>query len=435
MVVFRVSENINIKTTDGTLVKYFKLKNPSNLLNETVYISSYEDFEDLKRVFTNVGDNYKASVIKEMKIRHLSSFPKELGVLNLNEYMIIKNLDLRYEKFKHIEKKENSFDSLYLNEKKENLDNQLEGILKEDISLVIIGNPGLTISEMICSCTALRILYEKLSKKFKSVKIDIYLNASENKYYSRDKMIFANQSFINKVSALSIDVKEFCSYDFFIDASSVTKRSYYKNLSHIDAWLYKFGIDYSKISQNDKYNTINLDSYKVKKELVEKMQNIKLKGKTLLFHPYSADITKSIPKEIAISLLNDLLIKMPDYTVVSAIRIDNKFDDDRYVDLSTYSRNFLDFSYIISNMSKIFTVNTATYHLADAFFIPTLVIFTDSKLNENFTKYPLSKVIYVKDKSKNFSKFIFRNESLIMHKFKGWSKLKSSKIIKLLETF
>ncbi len=40
MVLFKVSENINIKTTDGTLVKYVKLQNPSNIFNETVYIST-----------------------------------------------------------------------------------------------------------------------------------------------------------------------------------------------------------------------------------------------------------------------------------------------------------------------------------------------------------------------------------------------------------
>lgn len=435
MVIFRTSENINIKTTDGTLVKYSKLKNPSNLFNETIYITTYEDFEAIKRVFSSVGVKYKARVVDEMKIRYLSEFPKELGVLNLNEYSITQNLDLKYKKLKYIEEFDDEFNSLYLSEERADLKKQLIGISKEEISLIILGNPGDSISQMICACTALRILYEKLTNTFKSVKIDIYLNASENKYYSRDKMIFANQTFINKVSPLSIDIKEFSSYDFFIDLSSVSKRSYYKKLNTTDAWLYKFGIDYTKISEYEKYNTINIDSYKPKGDLVSKIENIKLRGKVLLFHPYSANVTKSIPKEIAISLLKDLILKMPEYTIVSVLKLENKFDDDRYIDLSPYSKNFLDFSYIVSNMSKIVTVNTSTYHIADAFFIPTVVIFTESNLNENSKSYPLSKAVYVKDKSKNFSQFIFPSESLILYKFKGWSNLKSSKIIKLLETF
>lgn len=435
MVIFRTIENINIKTTDGTLVKYSKLKNPSNLFNETVYITTYEDYQDIKKVFSNVAPKYKTRVIDEIKIRYLSQFPKELGISNVNEYSLTQKLDFDYKKFSFIEKNKNEFKSLYLNEEKIDLDKQLEGSLKQDISLIILGNLGFTISEMICSCSALRILHKKLKKRFKSVKIDIYLSASENKYYSRDKLIYSNQNFINKVSALSIDVKEFCSYDYFVDASSVSKRSYYKELTHIDAWLHKFGVDYSEIPSLEKYNVINITAYKPKNSLLKKIENLKMKGKTLLFHPYSANIKKSIPKEIAINLLKDLLIKLPDYTIVSVLKLEGKIDDDNYVDLSSYSQNYLDYSYIISNMSKVITVNTATYHIADAFFIPTILILTDSCENDNTQIYPSSKIIYVKDKSKNFSKFIFESESLVLHKFQGWSRLKSSKIIKLLETF
>ena len=86
-------------------------------------------------------------------------------------------------------------------------------------------------------------------------------------------------------------------------------------------------------------------------------------------------------------------------------------------------------------MTKVITVNTATYHVADAFFIPTLVIISDANINQNLQEYPFSKAIYVKDESKSLSKFTFSNDSLLIYKFKAWTKLKSSKIIKLLETF
>lgn len=432
MVIFRSTENINIKTTDGTLIKYDKLKNPSNLFNENIYITTLEDFEDLKNVFNTVGKKYKAKTIEESKIRYLSQFPKELGISNINEFAITQNLDFKYKKFNLIGISED-IKSLYLNESKVDINSQIKGILKEDITLIILGTPGLTISEMICACSALRILYEKLKKSFRTIKIDIYLNASENKYFSRDKLIFSNQNFINKVSALSIDVKKFCEYDFFIDTSSVSKRSYYENLSHIDGWLYKFGIDYKSIPPEKKYNQISLENYKPKSDLKQKLEKLKSKGQILLFHPYSANIFKSIPKEIAISLLKELMIKLSDYTIVSALKLDTKIDKDRFVDLSTYSSSFLDFAYIVSNVSKVLTVNTSTYHIAEAFFIPTVVIFTDSDKKEKAHIYDSTKAIYVKDKSKNFSQFIFENDSLILDKFEGWNKLSSSKIIKLLE--
>lgn len=434
MVVFRVTENINIKTTDGTLVKYSKLKGPSNLFNETIYISSLEDFEDLKKVFNNVGSKYKARVIDETKIRYLSQFPKELGISNLNEYHTTQNLDYKY-KTDDFKSNSQEIKSLYLNENFVDIQKQLEGTLKQDISILVLGKPGLTISEMICFCTALRILHEKLSKQFKSVKIDIYLNASDNTFYSRDKMIFTNQSFINKVSALSLNVKEFCAYDFFYDLSSVTKRSYYNYLPHIDAWLHKLGINPEKVQEHEKYNTINISSFKANKELKEKIEKIKLKGKVLLYHPYSANINKSIPREIAVRLLKELIQKLPDYTIVSVIKLDGKFEDDRYVDLSAHSKSFLDYSYIISNMEKIITVNTATYHIADAFFIPTVLILSSNDDTQVIQNYESSKTVYVKDKSKNFSNFIFENDALVLYKFDGWNSLKSKQIINLLESF
>ncbi len=430
MIVFRVTESINIKTTDGTLVKYDKLKDQTNLFNENIYVSTYEDYEDFRKVLYTIGLNYKAKPVYEKKIRELSQFPKELGISNLNEYRIIQKLDFQYKSL-HFKLNEDEFKSLYLDETFVDIEEQLKGTLKQDISVVILGSPGHSISQMICASTALRILYEKLNKKFKSVKLDIYLNASENKYYSRDKMIFTNQPFVNKVSALSLNIKEFCSYDFFIDLSSVTKRSYYKSLAPIDAWLYKFGIDYKKIKRSEKYNSIDISSYKPNKELEQKINKIKAKGKVLLYHPYSANINKSMPKEIAIKLLKELIIKLSDYTIVSVLKLDSKLDDDRYVDLSAYSKSFLDYAYIVSNMTKIVATNTSVYHLSDVFFIPTILISTNYSIQD----YPNLKIVYVKDKSKNFSNFIFKNEALILHKFEGWNKLRASQIIKLLESF
>ena len=55
MIFFRVTNNINIKTTDGTLVKYFRFKAPASLPNETVYLTTYDDFEDLKTIFAKIG--------------------------------------------------------------------------------------------------------------------------------------------------------------------------------------------------------------------------------------------------------------------------------------------------------------------------------------------------------------------------------------------
>jgi len=435
MIFFRVSQNINIKTTDGTLVKYFKLKEPSNLNNETVYITTYDDFEDIKEVFKKVDEKrYKTRLLKEDRVRAVDGFPIELGISNKNEYLI-------YEDHK------NSTKNTFTNDKdgvksflqstiKVDISEQLEKVKKNSISLAIIGSLGNSIGEMLASTTALRILNNKLKEVYEEVKIDLYIQASNNTFYSRDKSIYENQDFINKIKPLSINSKELCEYDFFIDNSLVSlKSSFYTELNYVDAWLYKFGIDYKNIPDELKYNYLDVNKTKPSESLITQIKDIKKRGKVLLFHPYSANIEKSIPQAYAVKILKKLIKKLDDYIVVSTLQIDPKFKDDRFIDISKESKSFNDFLYIVSNMDAIVSANTSTYHISDAFMIPSVVIFTQEN-SQLYTKYyEYVKTIEIIDESKSYSQFIFDDDSLVFDKFSSWESFKTSRIIKLLESF
>jgi hypothetical protein len=420
MIFFRVTQNINIKTTDGTLVNYFKFKDPSNMDNETIYITTYDDFNDLKKVFANVDkDKYFAKVLNETRIRALESFPIELGIINVDEYNYRENY------------KDNSFQDI----KKVDIFKQLKNIQKDEISIAIIGGVGRSISETISSCTALRILHKKLKEIYKNIKFDIYLNASNNSFYTREKQIYQTQEYINNILPLSLTSKKLCEYDYFIDNSLTINFLELESLNYVDAWLFKFGIDYKKISENQKYNQINISNYKVQDSLKVKIEEAKSKGKLLLFHPYSANINKSIPQAIAIDLLKELLLKAEDYMIVSTLLIDVKIKDDRFIDLSKESKNVNDFIYIISTMDKILTADTSTYHISDAFMVPTVVLFTSNNYLEKIKYFKYIKPIFIEDKSKNLSKFVYENDNLTINKFESWNKLKVNRIIKLLDSF
>ena len=215
MIFFRVSQNINIKTTDGTLVTYNKFKMPSNLENDTVYITTENDFNDLKKVFRNVDkDKYRTRLLKEDKVSTLESFPIELGISNIDEYL--KSLEFKDSTKKSLIKNEEEIVSLFNISEKTDIYKQLTSKHNEDISIVIIGGLGRNISEMISSSTALRILFDKLNELYANVKMDLYIDASNNSFYSRDKQIYLKQKFINKVLPLSLTSKKLCTYDYFI---------------------------------------------------------------------------------------------------------------------------------------------------------------------------------------------------------------------------
>ena len=420
MIFFRVTQNINIKTTDGTMVNYFKFKEPSNLENETLYVSTNDDFKDLREIFSKVDkDKYFAKVFNDEKIRTLENFPIELGITNVDEY----------------NNKENSTKVTCQDIKKVDVYKQLKNIQKDEVTVAIIGGLGFSISQVVSSCTALRILHKKLKQIYKNIKFDIYLNASNNSYYTREKQIYQTQEYINNILPLSITVKKLCEYDYFIDNSLSINFLGLDFLNYVDAWLFKFGIDYERIADNEKYNQLNLSNYKVQDSLKNKLIDLKSKGKLLLFHPYSANINKSIPQTIAVDILKELLLKADDYMIISTLLIDSKIKDDRFVDLTKESKNLNDFMYIISSMDKIITADTSTYHISDAFMIPTITIFTDNNYLKKIKYYKYIKPILIKDKSKNLSKFVYENDSLTINKFESWNKLKVNRIIKLLDTF
>lgn len=420
MILFRVTQNINIKTTDGTMVNYFKFKVPSNLENETVYITTYDDFQDLKEIFAKVNkDIYFAKVLNEKNVRAVSSFPIELGIPNIYEY----------------DKREKSKELEFLNIEKVDILKQLKNIDKDEISFAIIGGVGSSISDIISSCTALRILHKKLNEIYKNIKFDIFINASNNSFYTREKQIYQTQDYINNIFPLSLTSKKLCEYDYFFDNSLDIGIYLDKQLNNVDKCLLKFGIDYEKIDDNEKYNQLDISNYQVSSTLLKKIAESRVKGKLLLFHPYSANIHKSIPQSVAIDLLRELLYKADDYMIISTLQIDLKIKEDNFVDLSKESKNLNDFIYIISQMDKIITTDTSTYHISDVFMIPTIVIFANNDFKRKTKYYKYVKSIFIKDESKNLSNFIFENDNLTFYKFESWKKLKIKQIIKLLDNF
>ena len=142
MIFFRATNSINIKITDGTILKYNRFKAPIGIENETIYLTTYDDFNDLKDIFAKVDKNkYNAKIINEQSVVKNPSFPTQLGVIIENES--IERLELK--------------DLRFLELKEQNFLNQLKSFHKTSIKVAIIGTLGSSISQMISGMAALRI--------------------------------------------------------------------------------------------------------------------------------------------------------------------------------------------------------------------------------------------------------------------------------------
>ena len=428
MIFFKVSQNINIKIADNSLVVLNK-ENRANDEDEYIYATTFNDFEAVKKIFEKVGTNYKTYIIDENKVLSKKAFPIELGISNKNEFLVQKQ-KLRRTTFLD-EIPELSTKELFRYEKFRDIFDILKSH-KKDISIAILGGIGRGIGEILCGLTAIRILIKTFQKRYKNIKIDLFLESAENPYYKRDKELIEKEPFVNNVLPLCQNVKKLYEYDYYIDNSSINESTFYKELNFIDAYLYKFGIDYTKIPLNLKFNQFDLSFYEPSTELKQELEKLKSKSELIMFHPYSPDIQRSLPKDIAATLLKELLTYC-DETIVSTLKIE-KVENDKYVDLSKHSKTLFDFMYIISRCDYIITVDTATYHISDLFLIPTVSIFPDDELVEKRVKYyKMTKPYVLKERKKNLSLLRFENDTLTVSKYTKYKDIKAKKILKLLK--
>jgi ADP-heptose:LPS heptosyltransferase len=116
------------------------------------------------------------------------------------------------------------------------------------------------------------------------------------------------------------------------------------------------------------------------------LKGVRDKGRPiLLFHHTSTSPIRQIPKPIAQQFVREI-IENSDYFVVSADKLDYRHD--RFMCLANYSQNLDRFAGIISLVDAIITVDTSTYHLADAFDKPTIVLFTSIEPDHRIRYYP-----------------------------------------------
>ena len=116
------------------------------------------------------------------------------------------------------------------------------------------------------------------------------------------------------------------------------------------------------------------------------------------------------------------------------------YQNSRFLDVSQMSLCLDDFAGIISQVDGIITVDTCTYHLADAFNIPTVVLFSTIDPDLRSKYYPKVKAIMYESKDgKLFGKHkASREESQfakeIEYLSKLWDKINVDELLKELHS-
>jgi ADP-heptose:LPS heptosyltransferase len=187
-------------------------------------------------------------------------------------------------------------------------------------------------------------------------------------------------------------------HDMFIDFGSLLLRENFGNQPMIDFFFEALSIDSESVPLERKRIKYKLpENSELNKKLDQVFNVIKSQGKPiLLFHHKSTSPIRQMSDERARQCVRNILDNS-DYFVISACGLE--LSDKRFMDLQSYSKGIDGFASIISRVNSIITVDTSTYHMADAFNIPTVVLFTSIEPEYRIKYYPYVRGIMLEEKS------------------------------------
>jgi len=179
--------------------------------------------------------------------------------------------------------------------------------------------------------------------------------------------------------------------DAFIDLGTLILRENFGNQPMIDFFLEALSVDPKKVAPERKRmqfrpSDVAMEHFK------PIFHNLRLKGRPILLFHHTATTTVRQMTEPRARIFVNSIIENSDYFVVSADHLD--FSHKRFRNLNPYSKRGINhFAAIIANVDAIISVDTLTYHLADALDIPTVVMFTTIEPEHRIKYYPFTEAI------------------------------------------
>lgn len=316
------------------------------------YVTSAYDFMDLQRRASRAGIQ-PFKVLNEEAILSSPGAPVELGVSNA--------------------KGSTQFLGRSRNEAVPIPLRPLESCLsalksRESPRLAIINGFGTGIGDYVVGLTAWRITRERLLRAgCKDVSAEIWARTHA---FPKARVVCAGEPSLVALRPLPIELDLFLKLDGFWDLSGMLDRPAFKEMPMIDFLLFSLGVDPASVDLKSKRNQVRIPPL-VQMEVDAALR--RLSRPFVLLHSASSTPLRDMP-EVVIRRLVRELGQRSQFAVASMHRL--PVPEERYVDLSHLFRSHKHFCAVIRRAAGLLTVDTCTYHIADAFGIPTLVVFT-----------------------------------------------------------
>ncbi len=276
-----------------------------------------------------------------------------------------------------------------------NLKEKIEPLLGKDKIRILIANAmSNALGDHLIGMTALNIFYNRITKIVDPNKLEINLfQLDPKRMLSITKQ---RKKTYNKVFSLPNNVETLLSHDALLDLGALLLYDNFDEQPLIDFFLEALSIDKNSVSPSEKRIKYKLN--KLSKKRIDKVFKKVIKNNnkpTVLFHSKSTTPIRSISNQTASKMIAEIA-KKTNWNIVSALKLN--FNHPNFFDISEYSKNIDDFASIVAKVDKIITVDTFTYHLADAFNTPSVVLFSSIEPEKRIKYYPYVKGIMLEKK-------------------------------------
>jgi hypothetical protein len=256
---------------------------------------------------------------------------------------------------------------------------------RESPRLAIINGFGTGIGDYVVGLTAWRITRERLLRAgCKDVSTEIWARTHA---LPRARVVCAGEPTLAALRPLPSQLDLFLELDGFWDLSSMLDRPAFMEMPMIDFLLFSLGVDPDSVEPESKRNQVLIPSA-VQIEVDAALR--RLSRPFVLLHSASSTPLRDMPEAVVRRLVRELG-QRNQFAVASLHRL--PVPEDRYVDLSPLFRSHKHFCAVIRRAAGLLTVDTCTYHIADAFGIPTLVVFTTVPPERWIPYYPTVEAI------------------------------------------
>lgn len=375
MIFFLVTCDFHTDTATGEQ-QFLAAAHPNYPLRnspERVYCTTVLDLRRLEDRIAAGSHAKLTHVIPEDLVRSVPGFPVELGVSNHDE--LARALARARGLLTH-GKGATSRRAVDLRKQLLRIRN------KTTLRVAILNGLGTGIGDTLVGLTALAEAHQQMQRLFRTVVIDVLVGVH---CYQAVLPVYAQSPLIRAVHPLPITLADLAHYDVIFDTGSLMHREEADRLPYVDFFLRTLGVDYRKVDPARKRNTLRVDA-PVLSDTVAAIDALKADGRRLLlFHPTASGPLRSMPDERIDTVLEEL-IAHSDYHIATVVPI--PFQHPRVSDLSGVSSDFQRLCHIVSQMDAVVCVDTSIYHIADAFGIPTVVLFTSIDPELRVKYYP-----------------------------------------------